>query len=95
MKHQTSSHPRCGVSAGGWLCMHGISIIHITDISNTHTHNTQIHSPITCDCVHCVIYTRLGLGNHSQCQMKHVTAYCQVDLVGRISQLTVVPPIPH
>ena len=43
--------------------MHGTSIIHITDDSNTHTHNTQIHSPITCDYIRtlCNIYeTRLG-----------------------------------
>ena len=74
--------------------MHGISIIHITDNSNTHTHNTQIHSPIMCDYVHCVLSTRLGLGNHSQCQMKHVTAYCHLKSVGRISQLTAVPLAP-
>ena len=74
--------------------MHGISIIHITDNSNTHMYKHPDNCPITCDYVHCVLYTRLGLGNHSQCQMKHVTAYCQVESVGWISQLTAVPPTP-
>ena len=58
MKHQTSSHPRCGVSAGGvvgYACME--YQLYTLQIIQTRTcTNTQIHSPITCDYVHCVLY---------------------------------------
>ena len=80
MRHQTSSHPRCGVSAGvvaGYVCMeYQLYTLQIIQ-RRTHTQHTDTQ-PIMCDYVHCVLYTRLGLGNHSQCQMKYVTAYCHL-----------------